>query len=389
MCTSPIYIENKNFFSSSYHKERLSKKFPWKDYTSKTLKVKCGHCRECIRQRQDALVQRIQLESLKNHFFMCTLTYQNSELPVYQVGDYSIRYADYKDVKYCLNRLRLKNSFGLPFRTLTVSELGSKRGRPHFHILFMFPKFYFSENKEDYIQECDSFASNSQHYFTVLNEWRRNYGSRKFPDWHNLTVYTERFINGSLKKNYDFHYVNPFLTSNGVEDCGYYVLKYMFKPSDRAVKLQQALRLNLSPEEYDKVWNKVRPRYVVPIGFGLNSEVDIKRKVNNPDSDLLSKLSKDLDYSKQNLDYPAYFNPFTGKQQLFSNYYLDKPDIYGYDDRLLFWHKKQDASPGDIHIELESQIKTKTDYQIDEARYEKTIQHCDDLGFDADLDLLD
>lgn len=389
MCTSPIYIDNKNFMKSSYHRERLSQKFPWKDFSSKSLKVKCGHCKECIRQKQDALVQRVQMESLKNHFFMCTLTYCPDELPIYTVGDYQIRFARYQDVKYTLNRLRLNNSFGIPFRTLTVSELGSKRGRPHFHILFMFPKSYFSSEKEDYIQECDSFASKSQHYFTVLSEWKKNYGTRKNPDWHRLTIYKEKWVNGVLKKNYDFHYVNPFLTKNGVEDCGYYVLKYMFKPSDRAVRLQQALKLNLTEDEYKSVWNIVRPKYVVPIGFGLNSEVDIKKKINRPDTDLLDKLSKDISFSKDNFDFPSYVNPFTGRQQLVSDYYLQKSDIYSYDDRMFFWRKKEEAIPGDLHFLPQSKILTKTDNLIDTYRYEKTIQHCDDLGLDTDLDLLD
>ena len=44
---------------------------------------------------------------------------------------YSIRFADVTDVQKMFKRLRKKNAFGRPFRYLAVSELGSKKGRPH------------------------------------------------------------------------------------------------------------------------------------------------------------------------------------------------------------------------------------------------------------------
>lgn len=393
MCESPIPIANKANYGNPLRNFDKSLKYPWKDFTSKTILVPCGHCKECIRMRQDSLVQRIQMESMKNHFFLCTLTYQNKYLPTLNVNDHTIRYADTHDVQCMLKMLRRDNAFGIPFRYLAVSELGSQRGRPHFHILFMFPKEYFSSDKKFYVGECDSFASKKKHYFTVLKYWRRNLGSRRSPEWVDLTCYVEKFVNGKIRKNYDFHYINPFLTKNGVEDCGYYVLKYMFKPSDRAVKLQQALALNLSPDEYINVWNKVRPRYFASVGFGFNAKVQLKQGIFERDPDIVDKVKSDILKSKESLNYPAYFNPFTGRAQFVSPYYLEYPGTYSYQDRMDFWKikslKSPDPIPGDLSVTPLSEFYSQTDIKNHKSRYEKTVKHVDDLGVDSDLDLLD
>ena len=291
MCDSPIVIKNLNCFKESRFSMELSKQMPWKDFTSPYINVPCGHCKSCIRQKQDGIVQRVQLESQKNHLFMLTLTYAPEALPILNVNGKKIRFADTSDLRNMIKMLRKDNAFGIPFRFLAVSELGSLRGRPHFHVLLLFPKEFFPAEKEAYIAACDSFASKSQHYFTALKYWRRNLGSRRSPKWLPLTRYKEVWHNGILRKNYDFHYINPFLTKNGVEDCGMYVLKYMFKPSNRAVKLKAALALNLDYDEYRSVWEKVRPRYFASIGFGYNAKVQLKSRKFEKDEDIIKQAT--------------------------------------------------------------------------------------------------
>lgn len=386
MCDSPIYIKNPNRFIEKKYRDSLSYKYPWKDLTSERIPVPCGHCKTCIRMKQDGIVQRVQFESQKNHLFMCTLTYCNEMLPFEKVGDYYIRYADTSDVRNMFKRLRLNNGFGIPFRYLAVSELGSKRGRPHFHILFLFPKKYFPTDKDAYISACESFASKSQHYFTVLNEWKRNVSSsKKFPVWKELTHYVEKFYNGQIRKNYDFHYVNPFITENGVEDCGMYVLKYMFKPSDRAVALKTALYNNLDYSQFKDVWEKVRPRYFSSIGFGYNASVQLKTGKFDKDPDIVDSLKKDISVSKECLEYPVHFHPYTGKASMISPYYLKNGDIYSNDDALYFWklHKK---IPGDMTLQEE---ESQSDYLRKSTIQKKVIDHCDSLGIDSDFEFLD
>lgn len=66
------------------------------------------------------------------------MTYNDESLPVMTVSSgYDIRFADFRDVTNMVKRLRKENSFGRRFRYFAVSELGSKRCRPHFHLLFL------------------------------------------------------------------------------------------------------------------------------------------------------------------------------------------------------------------------------------------------------------
>lgn len=125
MCLSPVRIKNPN----------LGLTGPtafYKDTVSHYIDVPCGVCAECVASRQLQFVQRLQMEELVNHLFFCTLTYNDDMLPVVSTSTgYNIRYADVRDVQNMFKRLRKRNAFGRPFRYFGVSELGSKRGRPH------------------------------------------------------------------------------------------------------------------------------------------------------------------------------------------------------------------------------------------------------------------
>lgn len=126
MCVRPITIPNPNYGLSKVGFGFM------KDCVSKFITVPCGHCPECIANKQMQFVQRIQMEELENHLFYCTLTYNNESLPVVTTSTgYDIRYADIRDVQNMIKRLRKSNVFGRPFRYFGVSELGSKKARPH------------------------------------------------------------------------------------------------------------------------------------------------------------------------------------------------------------------------------------------------------------------
>ena len=116
------------------------------DCKSQYIKVPCGHCSECVHIRQMSIVQRCLQESQNGYPFYCTLTYNNQSLPIITTSaGYDIKYAQLSDVTNMIKRLRKDNAFGRPFRYFAVSELGSKRSRPHFHILFFLQK-YDSDN---------------------------------------------------------------------------------------------------------------------------------------------------------------------------------------------------------------------------------------------------
>lgn len=125
MCQSPVRIKNPNLGLTGPNAQ-------FKDTTSQMIDVPCGFCSDCVAAKQMQYVQRIQMEELVNHIFFCTITYNNEMMPHLATSTgYDIRYADVSDVQNMFKRLRKRNAFGRPFRYFAVSELGSKKGRPH------------------------------------------------------------------------------------------------------------------------------------------------------------------------------------------------------------------------------------------------------------------
>lgn len=320
MCISPVRIRNPNY---GIH----NKGTEFKDTVSAFINVPCGHCCECVAIRQMSYVQRIQLEAKKNHLFFSTLTYNDESLPTIEVNGRCIRYADVSDVQKMVKRLRKSKVFGRPFRYLAVSELGSKRGRPHFHILWLLPKF-----KDDTYNDMLNLEGTL--YRSILHEWRRNYGSCRKPVYRPLCTPIRKWIGGKLKTNYDTHYVNPSLTNEGTSNVAFYVTKYMMKPSDREIKLQQALHLNLDEYEYEKIWSKIRPRTFNSLGLGLNGELTPFGV--EPDPDLVSYVRSCVELSKENDVSPKFYVPETGASFPLSRYFKTKAFCYNYDDAKYF-----------------------------------------------------
>lgn len=331
MCISPIRIPNPNAGM-----QKTQGRFH-KDCSSKFIEVPCHHCPECIKTMQMGFVQRIQMESLDNHLFMATLTYNNEMLPrITTSTGYDIRYADVEDVKRMFKRLRKRDAFGRPFRHFTVSELGSKRARPHFHILFIISKYETDTHSDCLNLENVMFRE-------VLKEWCRNVGSTKSPVYKPCCTYVRSIIRGKVRTNYDLHYVNPNLTDGGVADVGFYVLKYMLKPDehDRPTRLRRALKLNLSEEEYKSTWSLVKPRHFQSLGFGLGRSQralgDHGRKYFDMSPKVRDYVRQSVSRSKSDFPSPRFFNPVDGKPFPLSRYYQTFAELYSVDDALDFF----------------------------------------------------
>lgn len=258
------------------------------------------------------------MEATTNHIFFATLTYRQEMLPVLITSTgYEIPYADIRDVRLMIKRIRKDNLFGRPFRYFYCSELGSKRGRPHFHVLFLVPKY-----PKDNFNTCLQLEHVMKK--VVFEQWKRNVGpSDKFPQWEPLCEFHAKIAYGKVYSNYDLHYVNPASSPNGETDVAFYVLKYMMKTSDREVRRQRALRLNLPEDEYESVWNLVKSKHNCSHFFGLSDPSHvayIKRcvEMSNPD------------------DYPKFFNKVNGKSYPLARYYKQKGECYSLDDSLKF-----------------------------------------------------
>lgn len=343
MCISPLKIPNPNYGLSKVGLNRL------KDTVHSYLSVPCGYCSECIHRRQSDYIQRLVMEEQYRHLFFCTITYQNSAIPVITDSNgYEHRFADVRDVQNMIKRIRKNNLFGRDFRYFAVSELGSKRGRPHFHIIFAVNK----QPDDDFL----TIVSLEHQYFNaVLNEWRRNIGSTRKPEYVPLCKYVRYYTRNGVRSTYDFHYISP---RNGSRDCsnvGFYVLKYMLKPSDKAVRLQRALRLNLPEDEYKSIWSIIKPRTFKSLHFGDDVFIkgvpvtfDIEMYISN----CIRKSPRDK--------YPMFFNPSTGQSFVLSDYY--KKRFLTVSEALKFPLPDERPEPEHDHI---SQLLTK------ECKHEK------------------
>lgn len=332
MCTNPHRMRNPNYGSNNEITKAL------KDTKSLYLEIPCGHCGECIAVRQASYVQRCDLEAMTGYPFFCTLTYQNKYLPEYVVNDdFSVYYSDIEDVRNMIKRLRKDNSFGRPFRYFGVTELGSKRARPHVHILFFVQRYpddnvYTPVNLEKVL------------YKEVLEHWQRNIAkcvdkkgkivpNTRSPQYVNLCKFVARWYGGKLHSTYDLHYVVPSPNGDSV-DVGFYVTKYMLKDSEQLDKIKSKLYFVLPEDEFDKVWKVVRTRHFQSLnfGFGTYEYQTLKHKDHKllllQSTEQYEKVKECIIHSLDNNDKPRFYDMSSGKPIPLSRYFYQFPNLY-------------------------------------------------------------
>lgn len=251
--------------------------------------------------------------------------------------------------------------FSRSFRYLYVSELGGQKGRPHFHVLFFIPKY-----KDD--NEYTPLNLEREMYDAVFHEWRRNYGSNRNPIYKPLFTFKQVYCSGVIHRNFDLHYVIPTSDSDA-SSVAFYVMKYMLKPSDKLSRLQQALHLNLPPDEYESVWSIVKTRLVASKGLGLNLDED-----GNIDPLILEHLRKSITLST---DFPKFFNPKDGKSFPLSRYYRSRGQIYTLDDALRFYF---DSNSENLDSPVIPDVKDLHSKLFQEYSHEKHIRIAADSG---------
>lgn len=226
----------------------------------------------------------------------------------------------------------------------------------------------------------------------VLLEWRRNYGSNRYPDYKPLCTYVCKYVHGRLRSNYDLHYVNDSLTSGGSADVCFYLLKYMLKPSVRSVRLQQALKLNLPDNEYEEIWSIVKCRHFESECFGLGTS----DKKHIPDK-IYEHLRHGLELSKHQQDEPnpSFFSPLDGSKHPLARYYKNCGDIYTMQDFLDFFYASRLSADNVIipdYDSLSQLIKTEDDFNkmVSQVDFKDSTDELDDLfDDDSNLNLVD
>lgn len=321
MCLSPILIKNVNYGNTS----KLSH---IKDSSAQFIPVPCGRCSVCLALKQNYLVQRVQMESLSHDLYFGTLTYNNESLPTIKVGEFSLNYVDISDWQKMLKMIR-KHEDLPPFKYFLVTEYGGKRHRPHIHFILSFPK-----DDKQILAERVSFELKLKDIF--LQYWRRNLGSTRSPVWQNLCTY----VHTRKSYNYDLHYLNPSLGSNGLEDVAFYTTKYCLKFDKWLDSLKSKLFFNLPESEYTKVWDLLRPRRLISKGFGSFQDPKVIEHINK---------GIDLSLSEPSAMFPYFISPVTGDTFPLSPYYSKK--FLTLDDLEIFNQRKPTLTVSDMMVD--------------------------------------
>lgn len=321
MCLSPILIKNPNY---NHHLSKIYRSQSFlHDTISQYIYMPCGHCKQCIAVKQMYLVQRVQMEAFDTFMYFTTLTYDNEHLPKLSTSSgFDIPFVDYRHLSNLFKRLRKDNAFKRPFRYLAVSERGGEKGRPHVHILWFLPCY----SNEFY---SDGLSLNQLLYDKIKDNWCVYTKKGRYSVSEPLFTFHSKWYCGKLRTNYDTHFVVPSLTSDGVSSLAFYCCKYLLKPNDKERRLQQAFKLNLPEDEYEKSWNIVKSRSFRSSSFGLGFENHNRERI-------IKYLQDCVNRSDRSLGYPCFYSPDTGASFPLAPYYKADESIFTYKDMLDF-----------------------------------------------------
>lgn len=293
MCLHPLMIDNPYRGLAHVGLNRFH------DCSSLKIAVPCGNCPDCIALRQSYFVQRTQMEALNHHLFMGTLTYDNDHLPYMIIMNDRFAYPRLKHFQDMVKRFRNDGHFD-GCKYMCVSEYGGNKHRPHFHFILSVPK-----NKDDSYVEIMNLER--KFYKLFFNCWKVNVGSRRKPIYQPLFTYHAN----SRGANFDFHYIDPSSTLHGESDVAFYVTKYILKCDKWLDKYKSKLKINLPPDEFDRIWKLIKPRMLVSKSWGSPDDFDVA-----------TYIRKCIDMSiSNNQPYPSFFNPITGSSGPMSRYY--------------------------------------------------------------------
>lgn len=347
MCLSPFTVPN------PYYGHDPSKGFNYlHDCVSQQMTVPCGHCPVCIALKQSYFVQRCQCENFGNYLYFVTLTYNNKSIRKLNVNGYSLKYADFRDIRLMFKRIRNNNLFGRPFRFWCVSEYGGEKHRPHFHMIISIPK-YDTDNKHS------PFLLEKKLHDVILSNWVRNVGSRRKPVYVPLCTY----IVTPKGRTFDCHFIRSEATKEGEADVAFYVSKYMCKYSKYVDSLHSALKLNMDPEEFSEVWKLLKPRSVQSRNWA---------DVENPK--VIEHVRKGIDYAVKDstLLYPIFINPVNGSTFPLSPYLKKK--FLTLDDAHSFFFKYEGDKSVFHHLDEVEKV------QDVDTKFLKFIQNMDYLS---------
>lgn len=234
MCITPVKILNPNFGGDffAYEEGKVRSASKRLLYTDMYIEVPCGKCVECRRSLYSSYLQRAQMESLSSYVYMITLTYDDAHIPSISFtsddGHVHIYYSDVKHLQDMFKRLRKYPIFDdRDFRYFSVTEYGTKKFRPHHHLMLFVSKL-------DTDNDVTPLHLEKELYSLVRSEWRVNVGSRRVPNYEPLFTYHSKLYSGKVYANYDLHLVTNDSDddSPAVSSALKYLISYMLKPNE-------------------------------------------------------------------------------------------------------------------------------------------------------------
>lgn len=284
------------------------------------------------------------MESMDTYQYMVTLTYDNQHLPklVSSLGEV-FYYADYKHIQSTIKRVR--KYFCRPFRFVATSERGSKRHRPHWHLIVFVPKLPEDSPLTGKVLESELFDLFKQH-------WSKNIGTNRKPIYEPFFQYVRYYSRGRVHSNYDLHLIEPRLKADGkmdtMQDVAFYVSKYLCKYNDNNLRIK--VKNHYTPIEAEYIMNTIKCRRITSVSFGSR---DFSGHIASSDNRLFpqeainSYVRECIERSKQQkLEFPTFFY-LEGQNYPLSGY-LSKKFLNMQD--ALWWYFNRDTTDIDTVI---------------------------------------
>ncbi len=317
MCLSPITIKN-----PLRNKEHLSTD-PMRfksDISSAYIKVPCGRCAQCIALKQNYFIQRCDMQSYFSHMYFLTFTYDNEHLPIHYYLGKRYAHPDIRHIQNMFKRVRKHRLFdGRCFRYFVCSEYGSRRMRPHFHMLLFVQKR--SGDTPDFMRWFDTQIHNA-----FLQEWRVNVAkdengnpNTRCPKYEPLCQYK---VASDGSRSFDCHRVIPDIKHPETSVC-YYVTKYMLKADKRISRIIKGILYESSFENQEtqiaarETCKLIAPRCYTSHHLGLG--------FNGADYVAVSDyISSRLDADIESKGYPCYHFRADGKVMPLTPYFRQR-----------------------------------------------------------------
>lgn len=230
-------LKNLDFTKDGVSKQCFDNTYTFYDSSGKKysvphyIKVGCRKCHECLKQRTNEIVSRLQLELNKhNDFaFFVTLTYDDLHVPTILTDRETLMTLQKRDLQLFFKRLKMRlYRKGLEvdnFKYYAIGEYGFKNTsnkRPHYHAIVFYDNLPFNEFYDEIakcwqfgqidvkqcetnmLRYCANAHSSSTKFFPIdefcakpFSIFSKGLGIPNDDDYHYIKLHKNVFVDGS------------------------------------------------------------------------------------------------------------------------------------------------------------------------------------------------